>query len=172
MFCSNCGSQVGDNEKFCKVCGTPVNVQSAMPMMQQTPVNQQPVSEQPVPASRRGRTYGPQERRKANKLCIISLILGVVVPLVIGILLGMAENFGLSANYTDYYSILLISELPISAAMIAGIVLMIVVRVKYSKSKFGLVLMIIYCVYLAVALIFFIIALSSCSDFIGSSSCS
>ena len=37
--------------------------------------------------------------------------------------------------------------------MIAGIALMIVVRIKYSKSKFGLVLMIIYCVYVAVALV-------------------
>ena len=172
MFCSNCGSPVGDNEKFCKVCGTPVNVQASTPVMQQAPVYQQPVSEQSVSTPKRGRTYGPQERRKANKLCILSLILGVGVPLVIGILLGMAKNFGLSADYSNYYSILLISELPISAAMIAGIVLMIVVRVKYSKSKFGLVLMIIYCVYLAVALIFFMIALSSCSDFIGSSSCS
>ena len=48
MFCSNCGAQVGDNEKFCKVCGTPVNAQAAAPVMQQTPVYQQPVS-QPVP---------------------------------------------------------------------------------------------------------------------------
>lgn len=48
MFCSNCGAQVGDNEKFCKVCGTPVNAQTAAPVMQQTPVYQQPVS-QPVP---------------------------------------------------------------------------------------------------------------------------
>ena len=47
MFCSNCGAQVGDNEKFCKVCGTAVNVQAAAPVMQQAPVYQQPV---PQPA--------------------------------------------------------------------------------------------------------------------------
>lgn len=47
MFCSNCGAQVGDNEKFCKVCGTAVNVQAAAPVMQPAPVYQQPV---PQPA--------------------------------------------------------------------------------------------------------------------------
>lgn len=168
MFCSNCGTQVGDTEKFCKVCGKPLNVQAAMPVMQQEPVNQQPVSEQQVPAPKRGRTYGPQEQKKATKLCVISLILGVVIPLAACIIMGVAENLGTIPNY---YLITMFSFIP-SAAMIAGIALMIVVRIKYSKSKFGLVLMIIYCVYVAVALIFLIIALSSCSDFIGSSSCS
>ena len=46
MYCSNCGAQVGDNEKFCKACGTAVNVQAA-------PVVQQPVAQpapQPAPA--------------------------------------------------------------------------------------------------------------------------
>lgn len=45
MFCSNCGSPVGDQEKFCKVCGTPVSVQAA-PVAQPAPA---PVA-QPVPA--------------------------------------------------------------------------------------------------------------------------
>ena len=49
MFCSNCGAQVGDNEKFCKVCGTPVNVQAAAPVYQQ-PVPQPAVQQvQPAP---------------------------------------------------------------------------------------------------------------------------
>lgn len=167
MFCSNCGTQVGDTEKFCKVCGKPL-VQAAMPVMQQAPVNQQPVSEQQVPAPKRSRAYGPQEQKKATKLCVISLILGVVIPLAACIIAGVAESLG---SIPNYYLITMFSFIP-SAAMIAGIALMIVVRIKYSKSKFGLVLMIIYCVYVAVALIFIIIALSSCSDFIGSSSCS
>ena len=52
MFCSKCGAQVGDNEKFCKVCGTPVKVQAAPPVTQQAPVYQQPAPQpapQPVP---------------------------------------------------------------------------------------------------------------------------
>ena len=168
MFCPNCGSQTGVNDKFCKVCGTPVNVQAAAPVIQQATVYQQPVSEQPVPAPKRGRTYGPQERKKANRLCILSLILSVGLPLVIGILLAIAENLGLGANYYLY----MVIEFPLAGAMIAGIALMIVVRIKYSKSKFGLILMIIHCAYLAIAIIFIMFALSSCSDFIGSSGCS
>ena len=45
MFCPNCGSQVGDNDKFCKACGTPVNVQAAPVVQQPAP---QPIP-QPVP---------------------------------------------------------------------------------------------------------------------------
>ena len=172
MFCSNCGAPIGDNDKFCKACGTPVQVQSATPVTQQEPVYQQPVSEQSVSEPKRGRTYGPQERRKANRLCIISLILGVVIPVAACIIFGIVENLGVSTSYTDYLFVSTVITLPISAAMIAGIVLMIVVRVKYRKNKFGLVLMILYCVYLVAAILFILFALSSCSDFIGSSSCS
>ena len=109
MFCSNCGTQVGDTENFCKVCGKPLNVQAAMPVMQQAPVNQQPVSEQQVPAPKRGRAYGPQEQKKANKLCVISLILGVVIPLAACIIMGVAENLGTIPNY---YLITMFSFIP------------------------------------------------------------
>ena len=169
MFCSNCGSPMNDQDKFCKTCGTPVQGQSAMPVTQQTPVYQQPVSGQPVPAQNHGRTYGPQEQKKANKLCILSLILTVAVPLVLCIIFGIVESLG---AVTNYYIPMFAGVLG-SGAMIAGFVLMIVVRVKYRKSKFGLILMIIYCVLVAVFLIFFIVsATTSCSDCVGSSSCS
>ena len=164
MFCPNCGTQNADGAKFCAKCGAAL--QSAAPSF--APVNQQSVSEQPVPAAKRGRTYGPQERKKANRLCILSLILGIVIPLAVCIIFGVVENTGFTPSY---YLITMVTLLP-SAAMIAGIVLMIVVRIKYPKNKFGLVLMIIYCAYVVIGLIFFVIALSSCSDFIGSSSCS
>ena len=160
MFCPNCGTQNSDGAKFCAKCGGALRSAA--------PVNQQPVSEQPVPAQKRGRTYGPQERKKANRLCILSLILGIVIPLAACILFGVVENAG---SIPSYFVITMVTLLP-SAAMIAGIVLMIVVRIKYPKNKFGLVLMIIYCAYVVIGLIFFVIALSSCSDFIGSSSCS
>ncbi|MCR5803644.1 MAG: zinc-ribbon domain-containing protein [Clostridia bacterium] len=49
MFCSNCGSQVGDLEKFCKNCGTPImTVQATAPVAQQSAPQPSPVS-QPVP---------------------------------------------------------------------------------------------------------------------------
>ena len=52
MFCSNCGAPLGDQDKFCKACGTPVSVQPAAP--QPTPAQPvaapAPVAAQPVPA--------------------------------------------------------------------------------------------------------------------------
>ena len=51
MFCSNCGAPLGDQDKFCKACGTPVSVQPAAPQ----PAPAQPVAapapavQQPVP---------------------------------------------------------------------------------------------------------------------------
>lgn len=48
MFCSNCGSPVGDQEKFCKNCGTPImTVQAAAPVAQQSAPQSSPVA-QPV----------------------------------------------------------------------------------------------------------------------------
>ncbi len=56
MFCSNCGAPLGDQDKFCKACGTPVSVQPAapqpapaQPVAAPAPAVQQPVS-QPVAA--------------------------------------------------------------------------------------------------------------------------
>ena len=46
MYCANCGSPVGDKEKFCSSCGTPVLAQAAAPAAQQ-PASQ-PV-QQPIP---------------------------------------------------------------------------------------------------------------------------
>lgn len=50
MFCSNCGAQVGDNEKFCKMCGNAVNVQAA-PAAQAAPAQAAPAPavQQPAP---------------------------------------------------------------------------------------------------------------------------
>ena len=54
MFCSNCGSPVGDQEKFCKMCGTPVSAQApaqvAQPASAPAPVAQPAPAPQPVPA--------------------------------------------------------------------------------------------------------------------------
>lgn len=65
MFCSNCGAPLGDQDKFCKACGTPVSVQPvpqpapAQPVAAPAPAVQQPVPQpvaaapiaQPVPAA-------------------------------------------------------------------------------------------------------------------------
>ena len=50
MYCANCGSPVGDKEKFCSSCGTPVVAQAAAPVAQQ-PASQpvQQLVQQPAP---------------------------------------------------------------------------------------------------------------------------
>ena len=50
MYCANCGSPVGDKEKFCSSCGTPVLAQAAAPAAQQ-PASQpvQKLVQQPAP---------------------------------------------------------------------------------------------------------------------------
>ena len=51
MFCSNCGAPLGDQDKFCKACGTPVSVQPAAPQPApaQTVAAPAPAVQQPVP---------------------------------------------------------------------------------------------------------------------------
>ena len=76
MFCPNCGAQVGDSEKFCKVCGTAVNAQSAAPITQQAPVNQQPVQQvAPVQSSGGKNNISDEEKaRKKKKGTILGII--------------------------------------------------------------------------------------------------
>ena len=52
MFCSNCGAPLGDQDKFCKACGTPVSVQPAAPQPApaQPVAAPAPVAAQPAPA--------------------------------------------------------------------------------------------------------------------------
>ena len=75
MFCPNCGAQVGDNEKFCKVCGTAVQVQAAAPVMQQAPVYQQPAPQpavqpavQPAPVYQQPVQAAPQAAQMPAKV--------------------------------------------------------------------------------------------------------
>ena len=134
MFCSNCGAQVGDNEKFCKVCGTAVNVQAAAPVMQQAPVYQQPVPQpavqpavQPAPAKVKG---GP--RRACFVVGLITdimLILEIFPAGAIGVMMFFVGPFAmmLGASNSDdlfVYGLLILLGAAILLAMaIVSIVL-------------------------------------------------
>ena len=81
MFCSNCGSQIGENEKFCKVCGTPVKVQAAAPVMQQVPVYQQPVPQvtatvPAAPVQMPAQQIQTQNANPVNKMPTAAKVLG------------------------------------------------------------------------------------------------
>ena len=149
MFCSNCGAQVGDNEKFCKVCGTAVNVQAAAPVMQQAPVYQQPVPQpavqpavQPAPVYQQPVQAVPQAAAPAKvkggprRACFvvglitdIMLILEIFPAGAIGVMMFFVGPFAmmLGASNSDdlfVYGLLIILGAAILLAMaIVSIVL-------------------------------------------------
>ena len=53
MFCSQCGAPMGDNDKFCGVCGAP-NASAAGPAPQGQPQPQQFVPQPPVANAPKG----------------------------------------------------------------------------------------------------------------------
>ena len=118
MFCSNCGAQVGDNEKFCKVCGTPVKSQAAPAVQQPAPqpapvVYQQPVQAVPqvvpqtVPAPVQAKG-GP--RRACFVVGLISCILLILETMPVFIMGGLVFFIGplammLGADTGDLFGI-------------------------------------------------------------------
>ena len=107
----------------------------------------------------------PEDERKANVFCIASLIC-VFLPRVLqflGYLLfgTLLQQVGRESVLYDRLSGAL-SALGI-LFLIAGIVLVIYVRVKYPKNIFGKVLMWIYIVLAVLILIAFIVMLVACT---------
>ncbi len=107
----------------------------------------------------------PEDERKANVFCIASLIC-VFLPRVLqflGYLLfgTLLQQVGRESVLYDRISGAL-SALGI-LFLIAGIVLVIYVRVKYPKNIFGKVLMWIYIVLAVLILIAFIVMLVACT---------
>ena len=97
MFCKNCGSQIGDNQKFCPNCGTPV---------QDTGGNNPGAGRQGYGGGYQQGGYNqggqPSGRRSARP--VIILIIGIVVRagIIAGIVLGVrsctAEDGGGSGS--------------------------------------------------------------------------
>ena len=107
----------------------------------------------------------PEDERKANIFCIASLIC-VFLPRVLqflGYLLfgTLLQQVGRESVLYDRISGALSAFGILS--LIAGIVLVIYVRVKYPKNIFGKVLMWIYIVLAVLILIAFIVMLVACT---------
>ncbi|MBO4867538.1 MAG: hypothetical protein J5582_13425 [Ruminococcus sp.] len=93
----------------------------------------------------------PEDKKKANRLCIISLILMFCInPLVVAI-----SRFG-----NDSISFLN------GLSSIAAFILMIYVRVKYPKNIFGKVLMIVYIALIILSLISLILIMAMCASIV------
>lgn len=137
MFCEKCGEKIKEGNSFCTNCGTPKKL---INKVEQTEVVQNNV-------------VVDEDNKKANLLCIISLLCYFVGPIIfflVSVVLAL-----LSKTLGTIFNVL------VGAPRIAGIVLMIVARIKYPKNTFAKVLMWIYigfaCVAVLIALFFIIL---------------
>ena len=140
----------------------------------QQPVYQQPVYQQPVyqqPPYMESPYQQPQKplrpidllppeeraarKKKANILCIISLVLQFSPYILLGVVSGIIESLGpsFSGNLSTAPAIVQILGYIGGGAYIASWVFMIVARSKYSESVFAKVLMWVYLGLLSVGII-------------------
>ena len=113
MFCSNCGAPLGDQDKFCKACGTPVSVQPAapqpapaqpvaapapavqQPVPQPAPVYQQPVTAAPQPALANAKGGPRRACFVVGLITCILLIIETLPALAIGCTMLIAGPIGM-----------------------------------------------------------------------------
>lgn len=130
MKCSKCGAEIVEGDIFCTGCGMPLGKTNNAAIYQD-------------PTSR------IDEKKKANNLCILSLLLYFASPIV----LTMLDIFFsiIIKEATVVFSLLILM------ARIAGIVIMVVARIKYPNSTFAKVLMWIYIGLFIAGFLFFLI---------------
>ena len=94
---------------------------------------------------RRNLTY--EENKKANLLCVVSLVLMFAPLLLYCAGLEIADTY-LNIDFTGSFAHLCIcmSQLFVGGCAIASLVVMIYVRVKYPQNTFGKVIMWLYIV--------------------------
>ena len=132
------------------------------------PVYQQPVYQQPQKPVRPIDLLPPEERsarkKKANTLCIISLILQVSPYVILGVLSGILESLDRSFDVTTSVpAIVQILGYISGGAYIASWVFMIIARAKYSESVFAKVLMWVYLGILSIGIIGTIVLIYMCA---------
>ena len=126
MFCSSCGAKIGENEKFCKECGTPVTQQSA-PQAPAAAPDKKP------------------NKKKGNILAIISLALllgtsAIVIPLAVTRVLDDYPLIGIAVAFVYL------------VAVFAAYILMIISAAKY-RSTLSKVMIWIYIAVFVITLI-------------------
>ena len=106
MFCSQCGAPMGDNDKFCGVCGAP-NAGAAGPAPQGQPQPQQFVPQPPVANAPKGcvvqafqdMTKTPGVLQRVCQIAFLPALICVVSVLVlfIPVIGGIAAAIGFLA---------------------------------------------------------------------------
>ena len=102
----------------------------------------------------------PEDNHVPNILCIISLVCMFVVPIISFIVLDLMDGSSMSEKLLNLISN--VATCIMGTSYLVAWVLMIIVRAKYKKNKFGLILMIIYLIMLALTVIAAIILVASC----------
>lgn len=141
MYCGNCGKQV-ENGYFCSECGSRIIQENNNDLINQNIVNVQNSSLNKM---------RKEDEKSANLLCILSIIFSYAIPIplsFIGELVPAMMSFAISIS---------------GICPLAGLVLMIVARIKYPESKFAKILMWVYIVTIALSMIVFIVFMVSCA---------
>ena len=142
MYCSKCGENIQNGDNFCANCGETVFVDSNVNMPQVYGVN-------------KNITLENQKDKNVDFLCILSLVIGMVLPTLFNFVDGLLKSKKLLAVSNFLNSI-------IGLFSIAGLVLMIIIRVKYPKNKFGKILMWIYIVFFVLSFLVLFVTLLAC----------
>lgn len=139
------------------------------------PPNMPPQQRQPMPPNmppRQGKMPRPElsveDKKQADKLCIISMIL-MFAPMVViflkNIILGLLFDAGKEEFYYNIASNYVLGSILtflMAGCGIAALVLMILVRVKYPQSVFGKVLMWLYIALAILAVVFIAVTIIAC----------
>lgn len=105
----------------------------------------------------------PKDRKTCNTLCIISLIC-LFLPIILGTLFEVLITLipELTLETATFSAIGNVAAVLTFFALIVGLVLMIIARVRYPHSTFSLVVMIIYIVIISLTIICIIVAAVAC----------
>lgn len=139
-FCVNCGNELKPEDKFCGGCGAPV---PGADMQVQAP-------DVPQDANKKNRELTPEEKKEADKLTIVSLLLGLIGPAIEYVLLLVGVDSKSIQSLVGLFPI-------------AALALLIYVRVKYPKHLFSKVLFIIYIIGLVISVVLIIAFMMACA---------
>lgn len=146
MFCTNCGNKLLPNAKFCTKCGKQVIVNQSVDSYSQN-IQENDYQFVDIPQES---IEEINEKKKVKNLCIWSLLFGFLFP----------RCMFLVPDSTPGEIISTISGL----CSLAGLVLMVVARIKYPNSKFAKVVMWIYILSFILYVIFMIFIIVLCYE--------
>lgn len=142
MYCKNCGKKIEDGKLECANCGTKVEDKEK--------INEGEIVNNVSPSVNDNSIKSVEDEKNANLLCVISLILYFGSSALTGLLYYVSAFSGMSvASIT-------------SICPLAGIVLMIIARVKYPKNKFAKILMWIYIILTILTIVSVVILFAAC----------